>query len=63
VKTCVLLDHDGVLVDTERWCFRAGERALAEVGVVPDEAQHLSEGRDATGPARNLSSGCCVLWV
>ena len=33
MKKYVLFDHDGVLVDTELWYFKAGERALAEIGV------------------------------
>ena len=27
MKKYILFDHDGVLVDTELWYFRAGERA------------------------------------
>jgi HAD superfamily hydrolase (TIGR01509 family) len=41
VKKYVLFDHDGVLVDTERWYFTAGARALAEVGVTLDQDQYL----------------------
>jgi HAD superfamily hydrolase (TIGR01509 family) len=43
MKSYVLFDHDGVLVDTERWYFRAAECALAEVGVRLDEAQYLRD--------------------
>jgi HAD superfamily hydrolase (TIGR01509 family) len=43
VKSYVLLDHDGVLVDTEQWYFEAGRRALAEVGVELDEASYLRD--------------------
>ncbi|MEU0886185.1 HAD-IA family hydrolase [Lentzea sp. NPDC005914] len=39
----MLFDHDGVLVDTEFWYFQAGARALAEIGVVLDEDQYLSD--------------------
>ena len=28
MKECVLFDPDGVLVETEFWYFRAGQRAL-----------------------------------
>jgi beta-phosphoglucomutase-like phosphatase (HAD superfamily) len=35
VKKYILFDHDGVLVDTELWYYRAGERALADIGVAP----------------------------
>ncbi len=43
MKRVVLFDHDGVLVDTERWYFKAGERALAEVGVTLDETRYLQD--------------------
>jgi HAD superfamily hydrolase (TIGR01509 family) len=43
VKQYVLFDHDGVLVDTEAWYYRAGERALAEVGFALDEEQYLRD--------------------
>lgn len=43
VKKYVLFDHDGVLVDTERWYFRAGERALADVGLTLDEDRYLRD--------------------
>ncbi|MDT0186140.1 HAD-IA family hydrolase [Microbacterium sp. ARD31] len=43
MKSYVLLDHDGVLVDTEQWYFAAGRRALAEVGVELDEARYLRD--------------------
>ncbi|CAI9414393.1 NUDIX domain-containing protein [Nocardioides sp. T2.26MG-1] len=43
MKKYILFAHDGVLVDTERWYLRAGERALAEVGLVLDEDQYLRD--------------------
>jgi HAD superfamily hydrolase (TIGR01509 family) len=43
VKRFVLFDHDGVLVDTELWYFRAAERALASVGFVLDLDQYLRD--------------------
>lgn len=43
VKRYVLFDHDGVLVDTEQWYFTAGERALAEIGVVLDREEYLAD--------------------
>jgi HAD superfamily hydrolase (TIGR01509 family) len=55
VKKYLLLDHDGVLVDTELWYFRAGQRALAEIGMALDEEQYLrdmSEGRGTWARAR-----------
>jgi HAD superfamily hydrolase (TIGR01509 family) len=43
VKKYILFDHDGVLVDTEFWYFKAGERALADVGVALDKDQYLRD--------------------
>jgi HAD superfamily hydrolase (TIGR01509 family) len=43
VRQVVLFDHDGVLVDTEPWYLRAGERALAEVGFVLDRERYLRD--------------------
>ncbi|MBB6035129.1 HAD family hydrolase [Phytomonospora endophytica] len=45
MKKYILFDHDGVLVDTEVWYFRAGERALADVGLPLDKTRYL---RDVT---------------
>ncbi|GGU15795.1 HAD family hydrolase [Nocardioides albus] len=55
MKKYVLFDHDGVLVDTELWYFRAGERALAEIGVALDQERYLrdmSQGLGAWAQAR-----------
>ncbi len=41
VKKYILFDHDGVLVDTELWYFRAGERALADIGLALDKDEYL----------------------
>jgi HAD superfamily hydrolase (TIGR01509 family) len=43
VKKYILFDHDGVLVDTEPWYFRAGQRALADLGVSLDQEQYLRD--------------------
>lgn len=43
MKKYVLFDHDGVLVDTEFWYFKAGERALSEVGYTLDQEQYLHD--------------------
>ncbi|WP_243225717.1 HAD family phosphatase [Microbacterium sp. CIAB417] len=43
MKKYILFDHDGVLVDTEYWYYRAGERALAEIGVRLDLDQYLRD--------------------
>ncbi|MDA1358632.1 HAD family phosphatase [Glycomyces luteolus] len=48
MKQFVLFDHDGVLVDTEAWYYKAGERALADVGFALDKDQYL---RDMTRSA------------
>lgn len=43
MKKYILFDNDGVLVDTEYWYYRAGERALASVGVRLDLDQYLKD--------------------
>lgn len=43
MKKYLLFDHDGVLVDTEFWYFRAGERALADIGFTLDRQQYLRD--------------------
>jgi len=43
VKKYILFDHDGVLVDTELWYFKAGERALADIGLAVDRDRYLRE--------------------
>jgi HAD superfamily hydrolase (TIGR01509 family) len=43
VKKFILFDHDGVLVDTEVWYYRAGERALADIGFTLDRDQYLRD--------------------
>jgi HAD superfamily hydrolase (TIGR01509 family) len=55
VKHYILFDHDGVLVDTESWYFRAGQRALADIGVQLDKDQYLrdvNQGRGTWARAR-----------
>jgi HAD superfamily hydrolase (TIGR01509 family) len=41
VRKYILFDHDGVLVDTEFWYYKAGERALADIGLTLDKDQYL----------------------
>lgn len=41
MKKYILFDHDGVLVDTEFWYYKAGERALADIGFTVDKDQYL----------------------
>jgi len=43
VKKYILFDHDGVLVDTELWYYRAGERALADIGVTLDKDLYVRD--------------------
>jgi len=49
VKRFILFDHDGVLVDTEFWYFKAGERALADIGVTLDKNQYLRDMSQGLG--------------
>ena len=49
MKKYILFDHDGVLVDTEFWYFRAGQRALAELGVTLDKEQYLGDMSQGLG--------------
>ena len=43
MKKYILLDHVGVLVDTEFWYYKAGERALADIGFTLDKEQFLRD--------------------
>ena len=43
MKKYLLFDHDGVLVDTEPWYYKAGERALADMGLTLDKDQYLRD--------------------
>ena len=43
MKKYILFDHDGVLVDTEFWYYKAGERALADIGFTLDRDQYLRD--------------------
>lgn len=43
MKKFILFDHDGVLVDTEYWYFKAGERALSDIGFQLDVETYLSD--------------------
>jgi HAD superfamily hydrolase (TIGR01509 family) len=49
VKQYVLFDHDGVLVDTEAWYYKAGARALADVGLTLDQDQYLRDMSQSGG--------------
>jgi HAD superfamily hydrolase (TIGR01509 family) len=49
VKKYILFDHDGVLVDTEFWYYKAGERALADIGLTLDKDQYLRDMNQGWG--------------
>jgi HAD superfamily hydrolase (TIGR01509 family) len=49
VKKYILFDHDGVLVDTECWYYQAGERALADIGLMLDKNQYLRDMNQGLG--------------
>ena len=49
VKRYILFDHDGVLVDTEFWYYKAGERALADIGLTLDKDQYLRDMNQGSG--------------
>jgi HAD superfamily hydrolase (TIGR01509 family) len=49
VKTHILFDHDGVLVDTEFWYYRAGQRALVDMGLTLDKEQYLRDMSQGSG--------------
>ncbi len=49
MRRYILFDHDGVLVDTEFWYYKAGERALAGIGVTLDKDQYLRDMNQGLG--------------
>lgn len=49
MKKYILFDHDGVLVDTEAWYFRANERALADIGFTLDRDRYLRDMSQGLG--------------
>jgi len=49
VKKYILFDHDGVLVDTEFWYYKAGERALADIGLTLDKDRYLRDMNQGLG--------------
>ena len=55
MKKYILFDHDGVLVETEQWYYRANKRALASLGVdLPRDAYlgNMANGVSAWETAR-----------
>ena len=49
MRKYLLFDHDGVLVDTEYWYYKAGERALADIGLKLDKDQYLRDMNQGSG--------------
>jgi HAD superfamily hydrolase (TIGR01509 family) len=49
LKGYILFDHDGVLVDTEFWYYKAGERALADIGFTLDKDQYRRDMNQGLG--------------
>jgi HAD superfamily hydrolase (TIGR01509 family) len=43
LRKYILFDHDGVLVDTEFWYFRAAERSLADLGFTLDKDLYVRD--------------------
>jgi HAD superfamily hydrolase (TIGR01509 family) len=42
----ILWDHDGVLVDTEKWYYKATCKALSELGITVDKEEYLDFMQD-----------------
>jgi HAD superfamily hydrolase (TIGR01509 family) len=49
MKKYILFDNDGVLVDTELWYYKAGERALADIGFDLDKDQYIRDMTQSFG--------------
>ena len=49
MKKYILFDHDGVLVDTEFWAYKAAKRALADIGFTLDKDQYLRDMTQSSG--------------
>ena len=43
MKTTILWDHDGVLVETEPWYFKATQISIRTLGVCLDKAEYLTD--------------------
>jgi HAD superfamily hydrolase (TIGR01509 family) len=55
MKSYILWDHDGVLVDTERWYFEATKQAIQALGIDLSQSEYLlnmAAGRSAWEIAR-----------
>ena len=49
MKKYILFDHDGVLVDTEFWYYKAGAHALADIGLTLDKDRYLRDMNQGLG--------------
>ncbi len=59
MKTTILWDHDGVLVETEPWYFKATQSCISALGVElekPDYLADMAVGRSAWERARKLGA-------
>ncbi len=59
VKSYILWDHDGVLVDTEPWYYEATRRSIEPLGVALDQNVYLADmavGRSAWERARAIGA-------
>ena len=62
-------DHDGVLVDTEYWYFKATQRGIAELGInqpLEGYRQHLVDGGSGWDIAREqgvLEEDCFMILI
>ena len=64
MKKYILFDHDGVLVDTEFWYHKAGERALAVIGFTLDKDQYLRDMTRSLGTwAQAIAAGIDELTI
>lgn len=57
MKKYILFDHDDVLVDTEHWYYKAGERALAGIGLLLDPEQYLVDMGQGAGTWAQAKAG------
>ena len=59
MKSYILWDHDGVLVDTEHWYYEATRQAIEPLGVILERSRYLADmalGRSAWEQARALGA-------
>ena len=59
MKTTILWDHDGVLVETEPWFFKATQISIRALGVHLEKSDYLTDmasGRSAWERAREMGA-------